>query len=92
MRVLSRVKAVWSDEKASPLDKASDQRHAPAALYHRRKYPRCPLDRKVGGWAPELVWTRRLEENSLAFAGDRTQVVQYVIDTTLTELPLILSV
>jgi hypothetical protein len=36
------------------------------------------------GWAPELVWTQRLEEKF--FAGDRTLVVQSVVRHSLTEL------
>jgi hypothetical protein len=51
----------------------SDQRHAPAALY-----PQYPLDRKAG-WAPEPVWTQRLEEISSAPVRDQTPVVQSVI-------------
>jgi hypothetical protein len=31
------------------------------------------------GWAPEPVWTQRLEEKSFASAGDRTPVVQSVV-------------
>jgi hypothetical protein len=31
------------------------------------------------GWAPELVWTQRLEEKSFASDGDRTKVVQSVV-------------
>jgi hypothetical protein len=34
------------------------------------------------GWAPEPVWTQRLEEKSFAFVGDRTPVV-----AILAELP-----
>jgi hypothetical protein len=30
------------------------------------------------GWAPEPVWTQRLEEKSSASVGDRTPVVQSV--------------
>jgi hypothetical protein len=30
------------------------------------------------GWAPEPVWTQRLEEKSLSSAEDRTSVVQFV--------------
>jgi hypothetical protein len=30
------------------------------------------------GWASELVWTQRLEEKSLASAGDRTPVIRSV--------------
>jgi hypothetical protein len=39
------------------------------------------------GWAPEPVWTQRLEEKSFASVGDRTSVIQCVADTILTELP-----
>jgi hypothetical protein len=56
----------------------SGQRHAPAALYPRRKGPRYPLDRRLGG-PPEPVWTQGLEEKSSAPAGDRTPVVQPVV-------------
>jgi hypothetical protein len=28
------------------------------------------------GWAPEPVWTQRLEEKSFAPAGDRTQIAR----------------
>jgi hypothetical protein len=31
------------------------------------------------GWAPEPVWTQRLEEKSSAPAGDRTPVVQPIV-------------
>jgi hypothetical protein len=31
------------------------------------------------GWAPEPVWTQRLEDKSLASVGDRTPVVQSVV-------------
>jgi hypothetical protein len=31
------------------------------------------------GWAPEPVWTQRIEEKSFLYAAYRTPVVQYVI-------------
>jgi hypothetical protein len=31
------------------------------------------------GWAPEPVWTQKLEEKSFASVGDRTPVVQSVV-------------
>jgi hypothetical protein len=57
----------------------SDQRHAPAALYSRGKNPRYPLDRGAG-WAPESVWKQILEEKSSASVGDRTPVVQSLVN------------
>jgi hypothetical protein len=41
----------------------SGQRHAPAALYPRVKDPPVPIVQEAG-WAPEPVWTQRLEEKS----------------------------
>jgi len=37
------------------------------------KGPPVPIGQEAG-WAPEPVWTQRLEENSIASAGDRTPV------------------
>jgi hypothetical protein len=56
----------------------SGQRHASAALYPRRKNPRYPLNRRLGG-PPEPVWTQRLEQKSSAPVGDRTPIVQPVV-------------
>jgi hypothetical protein len=53
----------------------SGQRHAPAALYPRGKDP----IGQEAGWAPEPVWTQRLEEKPSASVGDRTPVVQFVV-------------
>jgi hypothetical protein len=39
----------------------SGQPHAPAAFYPRGKGPTVPIGQEVG-WAPEAVWTQRLEE------------------------------
>jgi hypothetical protein len=41
-------------------------------------------------WDSELFWTQRLEEESSAFAGDRTLVVQSVV-RHYTELPQLLN-
>jgi hypothetical protein len=41
----------------------SGQRHAPAALLPPGKGPPVPIVQEAG-WAPEPVWTQRLEENS----------------------------
>jgi hypothetical protein len=54
----------------------SGQRHAPAALYPRDSTPVHIV--QEAGWAPQPVWTQRLEKKSFAPAGDRTSVVQSV--------------
>jgi hypothetical protein len=46
----------------------SGQRDAPAALYPRGKDPPVAIGQEAG-WAPEPVWTQRLEEKS-APVGD----------------------
>jgi hypothetical protein len=47
----------------------SGQRHAPG------KGPPLPIVQEAG-WAPEPVWTQRLEEKSSAPAGDRTPIAR----------------
>jgi hypothetical protein len=42
------------------------------------KGPSVPTGQEAG-WAPEPVWTQRLEEKSSASVGDRTSVVQSVV-------------
>jgi hypothetical protein len=42
------------------------------------KEPPVPIVQEAG-WAPELVWTQRLEEKSSASVGDRTPAVQSVV-------------
>jgi hypothetical protein len=55
----------------------SGQRHALAALYPRKGPP--VLIGQEDGWAPELVWTQRLEEKSFATAKDQTLVILSVV-------------
>jgi hypothetical protein len=43
-----------------------------------RALPPVPIGHEAG-WAPEPVWTQRLEEKSSASIGDRTPVVQLVV-------------
>jgi hypothetical protein len=50
----------------------SGQRHDPAALHPRGKKSPVPTGQKAG-WAPEPVWTQRLEEKSFASAGIKPQ-------------------
>jgi hypothetical protein len=56
----------------------SGQRHVLAALLPPVKGPPVPIVQEAG-WAPEPVWTHRLEEKSFAPAGDQTPVVQPVV-------------
>jgi hypothetical protein len=60
----------------SALDGVSGQHHAPAVLLPPGKGPLVPIVQEAG-WAPEPVWTQRIEEKSFVPAGDRT-VVQSV--------------
>jgi hypothetical protein len=56
----------------------SGQRHAPDTLLAPRKGPPVPIVQEAG-WAPEPVWTQRLEEKFFAPAGDRTPIAQPVV-------------
>jgi hypothetical protein len=47
----------------------SGQCHVPAVLYPPGKGPPVPIGQEAG-WAPEPVWTQRLQEKSFASAGD----------------------
>jgi hypothetical protein len=47
----------------------------PSALYPRRKDTLVPIVHEAG-WAPEPVWTQRLEEKFFASAGDRTPIAR----------------
>jgi hypothetical protein len=49
------------------------------------KEPPVPMVQEAG-WAPEPVWTQRLEGKPSASVEDRTPAVQSVSDTVLTEL------
>jgi hypothetical protein len=59
----------------SALDGVSGQHHDPAALYPPGKGPPVPIVQEAG-WAPEPVWTQRLEEKSSAPARDRTPIAR----------------
>jgi hypothetical protein len=56
----------------------SGQHHAQAALYPRGKDPPVPIVQEAG-WAPEPVWTQRLEEKSSASVGDWIPIAQPVV-------------
>jgi hypothetical protein len=51
----------------------SGQHHAPAGLHPRGKDPPVPFEQKAG-WAPEPVWTQRIEKKSFASTGDQTSI------------------
>jgi hypothetical protein len=53
----------------------SGQRHAPAALLPPGKGPPVPIVQEAG-WAPEPVWTEKIEEKSIDPAGDRTPIAR----------------
>jgi hypothetical protein len=75
------------------LDGVSGQCHALVALAPG-KGPLVPIVQEAG-WAPEPVWTQRLEEKSFASAGDCTPIAQsssLQSDTVLTELPRLVPV
>jgi hypothetical protein len=68
----------------STLHGVSDQHDARAALYPRGNDPPVPIVQEAR-WAPEPVWTQRLEEKSFRPCRLDRLVVQS--DTILTELP-----
>jgi hypothetical protein len=53
------------------------QHHALAALTPRERTP--STTGQEAGWAPEPVWTQRLEKKFSASVRDRTPVVQSVV-------------
>jgi hypothetical protein len=53
----------------------SGQRHAPAALLPPGKRPPVPIVQEAG-WAPEPVWTQRVQEKYFAPAGDGTPIAR----------------
>jgi hypothetical protein len=59
----------------SVLDGVSGQHHAPAALSPPGTGTPVPIGREAG-WAPEPVWTQRIEDKSFAPAGDRTSIAR----------------
>jgi hypothetical protein len=59
----------------SALEGVSGQHHAPAALLPPGKGPPVPIGQEAG-WAPQPVWTQRLQEKFFAPAGDRTPIAR----------------
>jgi hypothetical protein len=61
----------------------SDQRHAPCRALVPVKVLLVPIVQEAG-WAPEPVWTQRLEEKSSASDGDRTSITSRLVAFSLT--------
>jgi len=53
----------------------SGQRHAPAALLPPGKGPPVPIVQEAG-WAPEPVWTQRIEGKSFALPGNEPNAIK----------------
>jgi hypothetical protein len=73
----------WEEEKllsflTSALDGGEWSASRPGRALPPGKGPAVPIVQEAG-WAPEPVWTQRLEEKSSASVGDRTPVVQSVV-------------
>jgi hypothetical protein len=62
----------------SALDRSEWSASRPGRALPPGKGPTVPIGQGAG-WAPEPVWTQRLEEKSSASVGDRTPVVQSVV-------------
>jgi hypothetical protein len=61
----------------STLDRGQWSASRPGRALPPRNGPPVPIVQEAG-WAPEPVWTQRLEEKSFTPAGDRTPIVQPV--------------
>jgi hypothetical protein len=60
---------------ASALDGGEWSASRPGRAFSQEKGPPVPIVQEAG-WAPEPVWTQRIEEKAFAPAGDRTPIVQ----------------
>jgi hypothetical protein len=59
----------------SALDGGEWSASRPGRVLPPGKGPPVPIVQEAG-WAPELVWTQRIEEKSFAPAGDRTPIAR----------------
>jgi hypothetical protein len=59
----------------SALDGGEWSESSPGRALPPGKGPPIPIGQEAG-WAPEPVWTQRLEEKSFASAGDRTPIAR----------------
>jgi hypothetical protein len=62
----------------SALDRGEWSESLPSRTIPPGKGPPVPIVQEAG-WAPQLVWTQRLEEKCFASARDRTPVIQSVV-------------
>jgi hypothetical protein len=78
----TRHGGAWGERKyssysftTSALDGGEWSASRPGRALRPGKEPQVPIEQE-SGWAPEPVWTQRLEENSFAPAGDRTPIAR----------------
>jgi hypothetical protein len=81
----TRHGGAWGERKyssysfsTSALDEGEWSASRPGRALPPGKGPPVPIVQEAG-WAPEPVWTQRIEEKSFAPTGDRTPVVQPVV-------------
>jgi hypothetical protein len=72
----------WGERRYSPYSVPTSALHEgewsasrPGRALPPGKGPTVPIGQEAG-WAPEPVWTQRLEEKSFAPAGDRTPIAR----------------
>jgi hypothetical protein len=68
----------FSSYLTSALDRGEWSASRPGRALPSGEGPPVPVGKETG-WAPEPVWTQRLEEKSSAPVGDRSLIVQLVV-------------
>jgi hypothetical protein len=66
----------------SALDGGEWSASRPGHALPPEKGPPVPIVQEAG-WAPEPVWTQRLEEKSFSLAGNRTPIAAVSVNLTL---------
>jgi hypothetical protein len=83
--LLHAMEGAWGERRYSSYSFLTS---APDGGKWSASYPGCSLPLGKGppvptvqetGWAPELVWMQRLEENSSVSVGDQTPVIQSIV-------------
>jgi hypothetical protein len=75
MEALGGERRYSSSFTTSALDGGEWSASRPGRVLPPGKGPTVPVVQE-GGWAPEPVWTQRLEEKYVAPAGDRTPIAR----------------